>query len=119
MQLRRVIEILGGSVLCGDQYLDNEVVTACGSDLMSDVLNVGTSETTLLLTGLTATQTIFIADAANIKAICFVRGKQPPEQLATLARERNMVILCTDLPMFEACGKLHGSGLKGCGEHER
>ena len=38
MQLRQVKELLNAIVLCGEDKLDEEVVSACGSDFMSDVL---------------------------------------------------------------------------------
>ena len=36
MQLRQVKELLNAIVLCGEDKLDEEVVSACGSDFLSD-----------------------------------------------------------------------------------
>ena len=38
MTIRELIPVLDARVLCGEDKLDQEVNTACGSDLMSDVL---------------------------------------------------------------------------------
>ena len=38
MDLYRVRDILDARVLWGEEYLDREVESACGSDFMSDVL---------------------------------------------------------------------------------
>ena len=38
MTAKQVQEVLGARVLVGSEHLDQEVKTACGSDLMSDVL---------------------------------------------------------------------------------
>ena len=38
MTIRDVMEIVEGVVLTGEDKLDSPVDTACGSDLMSDVL---------------------------------------------------------------------------------
>ena len=38
MKLSQIKEILGAAVLCGEDHLDREVFSACGSDFMSDVL---------------------------------------------------------------------------------
>ena len=38
MTVRDVREVLGARVLAGEEYMDREVRSACGSDMMSDVL---------------------------------------------------------------------------------
>jgi len=70
----------------------------------------------LLLTGLTNPQVIRTAEMADIKAICFIRGKKPDKETVELAKSKNIPLLLTDLPMFEACGKLYKEGLAGCSE---
>lgn len=119
MKLKKVQEILNAELICGgEKSLDMEIKMACGCDLMSHVLAFIKQEKTFLLTGLTTPQAIYIADAVNIKAICFVRGKRPMEETVQLAREREMVLLFTDFPMYESCGKLYKEGLIGCSEYE-
>ncbi len=118
MRLSKVKEVLKGTVKCGDEYLDREVNAGCGCDLMSHVLSYIKIDNTLLVTGLIAPQTIFIADAANVKAICFVRGNQPTEETIQLARQRKMVLISANLPLYEACGRLYKEGLIGCSEYE-
>lgn len=118
MQLKKVMEILKGEVICGEESLDREVKMGCGCDLMSHVLAFIKHEKTFLLTGLTTPQAIYIADAVNIKAICFVRGKRPMDETIQLAQERDMVLLFTNLPMYESCGRLYKEGLIGCSEYD-
>jgi predicted transcriptional regulator len=118
MNIRKIAETLDGHVLNGNEHLDDEIKMGCGCDLMSDVLSFIKSENTLLLTGLTNRQVIYTADAVDIKAICFVRGKKPDEKIVKLAGKHGMVLLSTKLPMFESCGKLYKEGLKGCSEYE-
>jgi hypothetical protein len=55
---------------------------------------------------------------ANIKALVFVRGKEPDREAIALAISKNIPILLTDLPMYEACGLLYRRGLPGCSEAE-
>ena len=38
MTVKDARDILGARVLVGEEHLDREVRTACGSDMMSDVL---------------------------------------------------------------------------------
>ena len=40
MTVRDVREVLGARVLAGEEHLDREVRSACGSDMMSDVLAI-------------------------------------------------------------------------------
>jgi predicted transcriptional regulator len=118
MRSQEVVEILEGKVICGEESLDMEVKMACGCDLMSHVLAFIKHDNTLLLTGLTTSQAIYIADAVNIRVICFVRGKKPDNETIELARNRGMILLATDLPLYESCGRLYQRGLAGCSEYE-
>jgi hypothetical protein len=117
MQLEKVRRILDAKVITGEQHMDMEIQMGCGSDLMSDVLAF-IKEDTLLLTGLTTIQVVYTAEMSGIKAICFVRGKVPPEETKRLAESKEIVLLSTDLPMFESCGKLYHEGIKGCSQTE-
>ena len=38
MTVKDVRDVLGARVLAGEEFLDREVKSACGSDMMSDVL---------------------------------------------------------------------------------
>ena len=51
MTLGEVKTILDAQLLCGEELLEQEVHTACGSDLMSDVLAF-VKDQAVLLTGL-------------------------------------------------------------------
>ena len=117
MTLEEVKEILKAEVIIGSNDLQMEVKMGCGCDLMSDVfafIKTGT----LLLTGLTNIQVIRTAEMADIKAICFVRGKRPDEETIRLAESKDLPLLTTQLPMFESCGRLYKKGLVGCFEYE-
>jgi predicted transcriptional regulator len=113
VKLTEVQKVLQSELVCGSEHLDNEVVTACGADLMSDVL-VFTKEKTLLLTGLTNIQVIRTAEVGDLVGIVFVRGKRPGPEVIQMARIKNIPLLITDLPMYEACGLLYSSGVRGC-----
>lgn len=82
---------------------------------MSDVLAFVKSDS-LLLTGLTNPQVIRTVEMSDIKAVCFVRGKKPDKETVELAKSKNIPLLLTDFPLFEACGKLYKEGLAGCSE---
>ncbi|MGE5633103.1 MAG: DRTGG domain-containing protein [Caulobacteraceae bacterium] len=112
MKICEVKDILEAEVLCGHNLLNNEVTSAFGSDLMSDVLAFVKGKT-LLLTGLTNQQVIRTAEMADLGAIVFVRGKKPEEVIVKLAEENGIVLLMTRDTMYTASGKLYGRGLAG------
>ena len=115
MQLEEVKRILNAKLWIGEEQLSSEVYTACGCDLMSDVLAIA-KEKVLLLTGLVNLQVIRTAEMLDIKAIVFVRGKSPSEDMIALAEEKGMTIFSTEEPLYMACGKLYEAGLTGKGD---
>ena len=111
MKIREVQELLDAKIWVGEEKKDIEVYTACGSDLMSDVLAF-VKDRVLLLTGLVNPQVIRTAEMMDIKAIMFVRGKEPTEDVLELAKSKKMIILSTEQPMYIACGLLYLNGLR-------
>jgi predicted transcriptional regulator len=118
MKLKDIERILEGKVITGTGQMERDIVMACGSDLMSDVLSFVKSES-LLLTGLTNPQVVRTAEMADLAAICFVRGKQPDPGTIEMAKSKNIPLLTTPLPMFESCGRLWKHGLSGCSEYKK
>ncbi|HHU92188.1 MAG TPA: hypothetical protein GXZ20_03485 [Halanaerobiaceae bacterium] len=110
MKLADIIPLLQLEPLVVIDDLDFEVETACGCDLMSDVLAFS-QEKTLLLTGLTNPQVVRTAEMTDIKFIIFVRGKRPQEETIELAREKGINLYLSPKPMFECCGLLYQGGL--------
>jgi len=116
MKLKDIKRILEAEVIVGDDLLSEEVLMACGSDLMSDVLSF-VKPGALLLTGLTNPQVVRTAEMADLRAICFVRGEKPAQDTIEIAESKNIPLLATPLPMFESCGRLYRKGLLGCYEY--
>ena len=112
MTLQDVVRILDCQVVASEANLNSTVLSACGCDLMSDVLAFA-KPGSLLLTGLCNIQAIRTAEMSDIKVICFVRAKQPTQKMITLARKAGIAVLTTSLPLFEACGRLYANGLTG------
>ena len=112
MTVNDIKNLLDAEVLCGSEYINNEVHTACGSDMMSDVLAY-VKDQSVLLTGLCNPQAVRTAEMMDIVCIVFVRGKVPDHAMIDLAKEREIVILSTRTRMFEACGILYANGLRG------
>jgi hypothetical protein len=97
-------------VLCGEENLDHEVFSACGSDMMSDVLAY-VKDQAVLLTGLVNPQVVRTAEMMDMVCIVFVRSKTPTEEMIRLADDAGLVLLRSKKRMYEACGKLYANGL--------
>ena len=110
MKISDIMDLLEAEVLCGEEHLDREVYSACGSDMMSDVLAY-VKDQAVLLTGLVNPQVVRTAEMMDMVCIVFVRSKAPTEEMIELARESNMVLMKSKKRMYEACGKLYASGL--------
>ena len=110
MKISQIQELLNAEVICGKDQLEKEVNSACGSDMMSDVLAY-VKDQAVLLTGLVNPQVVRTAEMMDMVCIVFVRSKVPTEEMITLAKEHGMVLLKTRKRMYEACGKLYAAGL--------
>ena len=105
MTVKDVKEILNARVLAGEELMDQEVRSACGSDMMSDVLAFS-KDHSVLLTGLCNPQVIRTAEMLD-------RGKVPDDSVIQMAKDRDLVVLATGHRMFSSCGMLYAAGLGG------
>ncbi len=110
MKICTMQELLDAKVLCCEENLGKHVYSACGSDLMSDVLAY-VKDQAVLLTGLINSQVIRTAMMMDMVCIVFVRSKDPTEEMLQLARDNGIVVLSTDKRLYEACGLLYANGL--------
>lgn len=107
VEVKRIQETLQAKLWVGNTSTGEYVTSIYASDLMSDVLAYGKSES-VLLTGLNSVQAVISAYMAEFKGIVFIRAKTPEEETLNFAREKGMFVLSTDLDMFEACVKIAG-----------
>ncbi len=111
MNINDIRQAIEAEIVEGTEDSGIEILSACGADLMSDVMAF-VKDQVLLLTGLINVQVIRTAMLMDIQAVCFVRGKSPSPEMISLAKENGIVLLRTKLPMFLACGKLYEAGVR-------
>jgi hypothetical protein len=111
MTVAEAVKILDGQFFSGEDKASLEVISACGADLMSDVMAF-VKDRVLLLTGLVNPQVIRTAELLDIHCIIFVRGKTPSRDMIDMAEDADIILGGTKLPMFISCGKLYEAGLK-------
>ncbi len=111
MTVAEAVKALDGTFFSGEELSDLDVRSACGADLMSDVMAF-VKDRVLLLTGLANPQVIRTAELLDIRVIVFVRGKHPAADMVDMAHDAGIILAGTRLPMFLACGKLYEAGLR-------
>ena len=112
MTIGEVKEILEAKVLIGGDRMEEAVDTACGSDLMSDVLAF-VKENAVLITGLINPHVVRTSEMLDITCIVFSRGKLPSEEILEEAEESGITVMCTEMTTYTACGELYMHGLPG------
>ncbi len=113
MKILEISKLLNAKICCGEDRLESEVCSACGSDMMSDVLAF-VKDQAVLLTGLVNSQVIRTAEMMDMRCVVFVRDKKPSEEMLEIAKDSGIVVLTSPMRMYEACGILYSNGL---GEH--
>jgi len=111
VEIRIIKDVLGASILGGEERLGESVEHIYASDLMSDVLAFGKPHS-MLLTGLATRQAVISAHMAEFKGVVFIRGKKPRDGSEQFAKDNELVLLSTDLDMFDACARLDESWKK-------
>lgn len=112
MKISTIKELLDAEVLCCEDSLSRHVYSACGCDLMSDVLAY-VKDQAVLMTGLVNPQVIRTAVMMDMVCVVFVRSKEPTEEMLELAREAGIVVMTSEKRLYEACGILYSNGLIG------
>ena len=112
MKISKMQELLDAKILCGEEYLGRHVYSACGCDLMSDVLAFAKDQA-VLVTGLVNPQVVRTALMMDMNCIVFARSKQPTDEIIELAKEHELVVLGTAKSLYTTCGILFTNGLAG------
>jgi serine/threonine-protein kinase RsbT len=108
---------LGATVLSGSELLQTKISHVYASDLMSDVLAFGKSDS-ILLTGLANQQAVISAHMAEFKGVVLIRGKKMKDGAELFARNHHIALLSTGLDMYEACVAIGGQLRVGARERE-
>jgi hypothetical protein len=111
MTIKEITGLIDGKVICCEEKLISSVEFAFASDLMSDVLTID-KENILLITGLANLQAIRTSEMSDISCIIFARDKKIGEEMISLARENNMILIESPHSVFHISGELYKAGVK-------
>lgn len=112
MKIKDIIRLLDAELLTPELDTEQELHSACGSDMMSDVLAY-VKDQAVLLTGLNNPQVIRTADMMDMLCVVFVRGKRPDALSLQIANEKGICVMTTKRALFTCCGILYKNGLRG------
>jgi len=112
MKIAEVKDILKAEVIVGEDQLDDIIISGGAADLMEDVL-AAAAKGCALLTGVTTEYVMQTAKIAQVAAVVLVRGKAPPDNMISLARQYKIPLLLTKHSLFVACGRLYMNGIRG------
>ena len=115
MTIKEAAELLGCDIILDGHNLDKPLSSACGADLMSDVLAFA-KHGSLLLTGMVNQHVIRTAEMLDVECIVFVRGKRPTPELCALAKQTGVTLFCCSHSLYAACGLLYKQGLPPCSQ---
>ncbi|MGD0281235.1 MAG: hypothetical protein ABSB95_02605 [Dissulfurispiraceae bacterium] len=113
MHLSKIIELVNGNVVINGGVEAVEITSVCSADLLSNVLRYG-KKGALLVTCLNQPQVIRSAEISDIPAVLLALGGIPEKDMLALARDKNIVLITTCLPMYTTCGILYTAGLRSC-----
>jgi anti-sigma regulatory factor (Ser/Thr protein kinase) len=105
IEIEEIRQALQADVIVGKDSVNTKVADIYASDLMSDVLASGKSGS-CLLTGLNTIQAAISSYMAEFKAIVFLRGKIPGDDICKFAEGKGIILLSTKWDMYETCIKI-------------
>jgi hypothetical protein len=112
MKLKEIAERLGWELKTPQLPLEAEVKTGYASDLLSDVL-AHSIEGDIWVTRQTHLNIVAIAVMRELAGILLVSGAEPDADTVAKALEKSVPIFRTNLPAFEAVGRLYQIGISG------
>ncbi len=110
-----VVELLHAKVLWGEDALQKPISRAFAGDMMSDVL-ASSEGGDILLTNLVGSQVIRTAEMTELSGIILVSNKKLNQSTINLAKDLNIPLAKTNLPLFTCCGLLYAKGVRGRGD---
>jgi len=106
MNLKQIAEEVTAHVVCDKMNWEEiQIETIFASDLMSDVLMSDRDEM-LIITSLSTEQSVRAAGIVGAEAVLIANNKTVSDGMIALAKELEVVLLCTPLPKYETCIKI-------------
>jgi hypothetical protein len=111
MTVKEITGLIDGRVLCCEDMTSTNVEFAFASDLMSDVLTLEKNDL-VLITGLANLQAVRTSEMSDIGCIIFARDKKVGDDIISLARKNQMILVESPHSVFRISGELYKAGIK-------
>ena len=112
MTVQDIADALGMTCVAGSPEMDREVTSGYASDLLSDVMGHA-QDGAIWVTSQVHQNVVAVALLLNLSAVVIAGGLELMEDAAGKADARGMPMLSTELPAFEAVGRLYQLGVRG------
>lgn len=106
MKLEQIKTKLNLKIFCAEESLDNEVVGAYTSDLLSDVM-ANSKEKNIWITLQVHLNIVAIAKLKELTGIIIVNGRKPDPDTLKKAEEEKCPLFSTEKNAFEISGELY------------
>jgi DRTGG domain. len=106
MKLNDLIGALNLTVLSKGAEPEREITGGYTSDLLSDVMG-NIDEGMVWITLQVHRNTIAVASLKEVAAVILISGVKPDEDTLAQAESEGVCILSTDMPAFEASGRIY------------
>jgi len=111
MTVSDIAKQIDGHIVCCEDRSSTDLEYAFASDLMSDVLTLE-KEKIVLITGLANMQAIRTSEMSEIGCVIFARDKKASNDIISVARENDMVLIESPYSVFRISGELYKAGVK-------
>ncbi len=106
LQVEQIAECLRARLIGSGQQVGREISGFYAGDRISDLIERA-SPGTLLVTNISNSQLIRVAELMDVPGICIAGGVQPPAELAAAAARTATAIIVSPEGLFETCGRLY------------
>jgi len=106
MRLSAVARSLGAQTFASGSDVEVSGSRVCAGDRISDLLN-DAADCVVLVTNLTGSQLVRVAELMDVPAVCLVSGQLPDAATIEAAREHRRWLMVSPLGLFETCGRLY------------
>ena len=106
MKLNDLVAEMGLEVLSRGENFDRMITGGYTSDMLSDVMG-NIEEGMIWITLQIHRNTIAVASLKEVAAVLLIGGAKPDDETLDHAGEEGVTILSTDMPAFEASGRIY------------
>lgn len=106
MTLEELASRIGAKVHTPGRGVVVESDQVYAGDRISDLLNAA-GEHTLIVSNLSSTHLVRVAELMDIPGICLVRGQVPDPEMLRIAQEHGTLLMTSPAGLFATCGLIY------------